>query len=216
MFTGIIEELGQVKEIKKENKSAKIKIAAKLIPQDLKMGDSVAVNGVCLTIVSFSSQDLTAEVMAETLDKSSLGIVRAGERVNLERALRADSRFGGHIVSGHVDGLGEILSVEEEGIAQIFKISYPPELAAYLAKKGSVAVDGISLTLVDVLDDYFILSLIPHSLDMTTLGFKREGDQVNLEIDILARYIERLFTVKNKEKDKPALTESFLLENGFI
>ncbi len=216
MFTGIIEELGQVKEIKKENKSAKIKIAAKLIPQDLKLGDSVAVNGVCLTIVSFSSQDLTAEVMAETLDKSSLGLLRAGERVNLERALRADSRFGGHIVSGHVDGRGQILSVKEEGIAQVFKISYPKELAPYLAKKGSVAVDGISLTLVDVLDDYFIISLIPHSLDMTTLGFKREKDLVNLEIDILARYIERLLQVKNTEKEKPALTESFLLENGFI
>lgn len=216
MFTGIIEELGQVKEIKKENKSAKIKIAAKLIPQDLKLGDSVAVNGVCLTIVSFSSQDLTAEVMAETLDKSSLGLLRAGERVNLERALRADSRFGGHIVSGHVDGRGQILSVKEEGIAQVFKISYPRDLAPYLAKKGSVAVDGISLTLVDVLDDYFIISLIPHSLDMTTLGFKREKDLVNLEIDILARYIERLLQVKNTEKEKPALTESFLLENGFI
>lgn len=216
MFTGIIEELGQVKEIKKENKSAKIKIAAKLIPQDLKLGDSVAVNGVCLTIVSFSSQDLTAEVMAETLDKSSLGLLRAGERVNLERALRADSRFGGHIVSGHVDGRGQILSVKEEGIAQVFKISYPKELAPYLAKKGSIAVDGISLTLVDVLDDYFIISLIPHSLDMTTLGFKREKDLVNLEIDILARYIERLLQVKNTEKEKPALTESFLLENGFI
>lgn len=216
MFTGIIEELGQVKEIRKADKSAKIKIAANLVTQDLNLGDSVAVNGVCLTIVSFNSKELTAEVMPETMELTSLGLLLPGHQVNLERALRADGRFGGHIVTGHVDGRGEILSVKKDGIAQVFKISYPRELAPYLAKKGSVAVDGISLTLVDVLDDYFLVSLIPHSLEMTTLGFKREKDLVNLEIDVLARYIERIFSQKNKVKEKPELTESFLFQHGFL
>jgi riboflavin synthase len=216
MFTGIIEEAGKVKIIQKESSSAKIKIEASIVTEDLKIGDSVAVNGVCLTIIEFTPKEITAEIMHETLEKSSIKNAKPGDKVNLERALRVDSRLGGHIVTGHVDGTGKIISKTKDGIAEIFDISYPSEIGKYLAKKGSVAVDGISLTIVDVKKDFFRLSLIPHSLNMTTLGFKKPGDIVNLEIDILARYIERLFSSKNLTEGKPGLSTSFLVENGFM
>ena len=216
MFTGIIEEAGKVKIIQKESSSAKIKIEASVVTEDLKIGDSVAVNGVCLTIIEFTPKEITAEIMHETLEKSSIKNAKPGEKVNLERALRVDSRLGGHIVTGHVDGTGKIISKTKDGIAEIFDISYPSEIGKYLAKKGSVAVDGISLTIVDVNKDFFRLSLIPHSLKMTTLGFKKTGDIVNLEIDVLARYIERLFSSKNLTEGKPGLSTSFLVENGFM
>lgn len=216
MFTGIIEELGKVILIEKKEKSAKIKIEAKLVTKELKVGDSVAVNGVCLTIIDFSSTYLTAEIMHETLDRSSLKNLKSKDEVNLERALRADGRLGGHIVSGHVDGVGKILAKKKDGIAEVFDISYPPEIGKYIAIKGSVAVDGISLTIVDINKDYFRLSLIPHSLKSTTLGFKKAGDIVNIEIDILARYIERLFSSEKKEEGKPGISENFLISNGFM
>lgn len=216
MFTGIIEEAGKVNLINKDTKSAKINIQAKLVVEDLNVGDSVAVNGVCLTIIEFSKNHIVAEVMHETLEKTSIKILKNGDLVNLERAMKADGRFGGHIVTGHVDGIGKILSKKKDGIAEIIDISYPPEIAKYIAKKGSVAIDGISLTVVDVNESYFRLSLIPHSLKMTTLGFKMPGDIVNIEIDVLARYIERLFDSKNKMKEKPEISKSFLFENGFI
>ena len=216
MFTGIIEEAGKVKIIQKESSSAKIKIEASVVTEDLKIGDSVAVNGVCLTIIEFTPKEITAEIMHETLEKSSIKNAKPGEKVNLERALRVDSRLGGHIVTGHVDGTGKIISKTKDGIAEIFDISYPSEIGKYLAKKGSVAVDGISLTIVDVNKDFFRLSLIPHSLKMTTLGFKKTGDIVNLEIDVLARYIERLFSSKKLTEGKPGLSTSFLVENGFM
>ncbi len=216
MFTGIIEELGKVISIEKKPKSARINILANLVTEDLHIGDSVAVNGVCLTIIDFSSNHLIAEIMHETLERTSMRNIKSGDSLNLERALRADGRFGGHIVSGHIDGVGKILSKNLDGIAEVFDISYPPEIGKYLAKKGSVAVDGISLTIVDVTDDYFRLSLIPHSLKSTTLGFKKAGDIINIEIDILARYIERLFSSKKNEERKPSMSESFLIENGFM
>lgn len=216
MFTGIIEEAGKVKKIQKESSSAKIKIEASVVTEDLKIGDSVAVNGVCLTIIEFTLKEITAEIMHETLERSSMKNAKPGDKVNLERALRVDSRLGGHIVTGHVDGTGKIISKTKDGIAEIFDISYPSEIGKYLAKKGSVAVDGISLTIVDVNKDYFRLSIIPHSLKMTTLGFKKPGDIVNLEIDVLARYIERLFSSKNLTEGKPGLSTSFLVENGFM
>ncbi len=216
MFTGIIEESGKVIIINKDSKSAKIKIEASLVTEDLNIGDSVAVNGVCLTIVEFSKKHLTAEAMHETLEKTSIRTLKPGDVVNLERALKADGRFGGHIVTGHVDGTGTILVKRKEGIAEIFDIAYPLEFKKYIAKKGSVAIDGISLTVVEINNDYFRLSLIPHSLKMTTLGFKKAGDIVNIEIDVLARYIENLFTTKHKEERKPNISEKFLIENGFM
>lgn len=216
MFTGIVEELGKVILIEKNTKSAKIKISVELVTEDLKIGDSVAVNGVCLTIINFSPTHITAEIMMETLEKTSMRSIRSGDRVNLERALRVDDRLGGHIVSGHVDGIGKIISKKNDGIAEVFDISYPPEVKKYLAKKGSVAIDGISLTIVEVKSDYFRLSLIPHSLNNTTLGFKKSGDIVNIEIDVLARYIERLFSTKKFEEREPEISKDFLIENGFM
>ena len=216
MFTGIIEELGKVILIEKKPKSARIKISAKLVTEDLHIGDSVAVNGVCLTIIDFSSIHLTAEIMHETLERTSMRNLKSGDSLNLERALRADGRLGGHIVSGHIDGVGKIISKKMDGIAEVFDISYPPEIGKYLTKKGSVAIDGISLTIVDVKDDFFRLSLIPHSLKSTTLGFKKPGDIINIEIDVLARYIEKLFSSKKNEERKPGMSESFLIENGFM
>ncbi len=216
MFTGIVEESGKVNLINKDIKSAKIKVEAKLVTEDLNIGDSIAVNGVCLTIIEFSNTYIIAEVMHETLERTSIKTLKPGDRVNLERALKADGRFGGHIVTGHVDGTGTILKTKRDGIAEIFDISYPPELEKYIAKKGSVAIDGISLTVVDINKEYFRLSLIPHSLKMTTLGYKKTGDIVNIEIDVLARYVEKLFLTKQKEERKPDISEKFLLENGFM
>ncbi len=215
MFTGIVEELGKVILIEKNAKSAKIKISVTLVSEDLKIGDSVAVNGVCLTIVNFSSNHITAEIMLETLKRTSMRGIKSGDKVNLERALRVNDRLGGHIVSGHVDGIGKIISKKYVGIAEVFDISYSLEIQKYLAKKGSVAIDGISLTIVEIKDDYFRLSLIPHSLNNTTLGFKKNGDLVNIEIDILARYIERLFNSKKSKERKPKISERFLIDNGF-
>jgi len=216
MFTGIIEELGKVNLIEKNAKSAKIKILADKVNKDLSIGDSVAVNGVCLTIIEFSNNYITAEIMHETLERSSMKTLKPGDRVNLERALRADGRLGGHIVTGHVDGVGKILSKRKEGIAEVIDISYPQEIGKYIAQKGSVAIDGISLTVVDIKDEFFRLSLIPHSLSMTTLGFKKSDDIVNIEIDVLARYIERLFSSKNNMEGKSDISTSFLVENGFM
>lgn len=216
MFTGIIEELGIVKLIDKKANSAKINISAEFVNQDLNIGDSVAVNGVCLTIIEYSSSHLVAEIMHETLARTSMKNLKSGDKVNLERALRADSRLGGHIVSGHIDGVGKIISKQQDGIAEVFDISYPPEIGKYLAKKGSVAVDGISLTIVEITNEYFRLSLIPHSLKSTTLGFKKQGDLLNIEIDVLARYIESLFTQKKNNERESKMSENFLIENGFM
>lgn len=216
MFTGIIEELGKVKKLEKTEKSAQIMIQASLVNQDLQIGDSIAVNGVCLTIVAFTPQQITAQVMAETLTRTTLGMLKPGDQVNLERALTLSTRLGGHLVSGHVDGTGKIMRIRQEGIAQVITISYPQELDKYLAIKGSVAIDGISLTLVGARDGELQLSLIPHSLDMTTLGFKKPGDWVNIEIDLLARYLERLLEAKKEEKKEGPINAAFLAENGFL
>lgn len=216
MFTGIIEELGKVISIQKSDKSARISLQASLVNKDISIGDSIATNGVCLTIIEFSADKIVAEIMNETLERTSIGALKTKDKVNLERALRLDSRLGGHIVTGHVDGVGKIISIKKEGIAQLIDITYPKELSKYLAKKGSVAIDGISLTVVFVEESFFRISLIPHSLDMTTLGFKKEGDPVNIEIDVLARYIERIYSFKNEEEGESRISKSFLIENGFI
>ena len=216
MFTGIIEELGQVRFLQKGDKSAKISLKAKIVNQDIAIGDSVATNGVCLTIIEYSKEHIVAEVMNETLERTSIGSLKTDDKVNLERALRLDSRLGGHIVTGHVDGTGKIVSKKKEGIAQLIDISYPENLAKYLAPKGSVAIDGISLTVVSAEDNYLRVSVIPHSIQMTTLGFKNVGDIVNIEIDVLARYIERIYGFQNNKKEKSRISEEFLIENGFM
>jgi riboflavin synthase len=218
VFTGIIEELGTVQSIVKGANSAKIRLHAPFIVSDVKLGDSIAVNGICLTVVAFDSATFTAEAMAETLAKTNLGDLEPGEKVNLERALRLSDRLGGHLVSGHVDGVGTITRQSKHDIAIVTEINYPSPLGKYMVPKGSIAIDGISLTIVEVNTKAFTVSLIPHTRGITTLGFKKVGDKVNLEVDVIAKYLEKL-TMKEKEEQNSqpgGISLSFLAEQGFI
>jgi riboflavin synthase len=192
MFTGIVEELGEVVEIAGGGESARIAVRGRVVTADAKHGDSIAVNGVCLTVVATRGDVFTADVMAETLKRSSLGALRTGERVNLERAATLGSRLGGHLVQGHVDGVGAVLSRQPGREWTAVRLSLPPGLSRYLAEKGSITVDGVSLTVVAVADDAFEVGLIPTTLALTTLGHKDVGEPVNLEVDVIAKYVERL------------------------
>jgi riboflavin synthase len=212
-----------LQSIVKGASSARLRVSAPLIVTDVKPGDSIAVNGVCLTVTAFDSLGFTAEAMAETLSKTNLGDLRPGEKVNLERALRLSDRLGGHLVSGHVDGVGTIIRQTSHDIALITEISYPPLLEKYLVPRGSVAVDGISLTITGVNSGSFTVSLIPHTRGMTTLGFKKAGDKVNIEADLIARYLGKLSGGANKGQDDAlknseagGLSLSFLAEHGFV
>ncbi len=217
MFTGLVEELGKVKTIEKGAKSVRITIAAKKVLEDVKLGDSIAVNGTCLTAVDFDSTYFTADVMPETVNKTVLAHLRPGDLVNLERTLRLGDRFGGHMVSGHVDSVGKIIAKDQNDIAIIVKISVTPETSRYIIKKGSIAIDGISLTVVEANDTWFSVSLIPHTAKMTTLGYKRVGDSVNLETDIIGKYVEKLLMPKSSEPipQKSGITMDFLAQHGF-
>lgn len=192
MFTGIVEELGHVVATEDLPDAARIRIAGPIVTSDAKHGDSIAVNGVCLTVVEVENDTFTADVMRETLVRSSLAKVAQGDRVNLERAAAVGQRLGGHIVQGHVDGTGTILAREKAEHWEIVHIGLPPLLARYVVEKGSITVDGVSLTVVTVSEDQFTVSLIPTTLELTTLGHRLPGDAVNLEVDVLAKYVERL------------------------
>ena len=192
MFTGIVEELGEVVALEPLGDSARLTVRGPLVTADARHGDSIAVNGVCLTVAGAEGDSFTADVMKETLDRSSLGALRPGSRVNLERAVRADQRLGGHIVQGHVDGTGEVLSREPGEHWEVVRLSLPANLARYVVEKGSIAVDGVSLTVAAVTEDAFSVSLIPTTLDLTTLGRKQPGEPVNLEVDVIAKYVEKL------------------------
>ncbi len=217
MFTGIVEELGTLRRIERGAVSAKLHIGARRVLEDVSLGDSIAVNGVCLTVVDFSREQFSADVMAETLAKTNLGSLRPGDRVNLERALRLGDRLGGHLVSGHIDGVGTIVGREPYGIAVVFTIKAPPEVMRYVVKKGSIAIDGISLTVVDHESDGFCVSIIPHTAQLTTLGFKKVGDSVNLESDMIAKYVERMMS-RDREEDKKGegISSDFLARHGFL
>jgi riboflavin synthase len=199
VFTGIVEELGEVVGIESDGSLARLKVRGPLVTADAARGDSIAINGVCLTVTGTCDGEFSADVMAETLARSSLGSLRAGSAVNLERPLRPDGRLSGHIVQGHVDGTGVIVARESASGSERVRISMPLQLARYLIYKGSVAVDGISLT-VSALgqddDPWFEVSLIPETLARTTLGRKQPGDVVNLEVDMIAKYVERLLPAK--------------------
>ncbi|MDR1615969.1 MAG: riboflavin synthase [Syntrophomonadaceae bacterium] len=216
MFTGLIEEIGQVHNIEPGAESIKINIQADKVLEDIAMGDSIAVNGVCLTVIGFDNQYFSAEAMPETMAKSTLNTLRKGERVNLERALRWDGRLGGHIVQGHVDAVGTIIKREKSDIAVIYTITASSEVMRYVVNKGSIAVEGVSLTIASVQENEFKVSLIPHTADTTILGSKKSGDIVNLETDIIGRYVERLMLPASGFKEKAALSLSFLAENGFM
>ncbi len=194
MFTGIVEELGEIVAIERGAESAVVTVRGPLVTVDAARGASIAVNGVCLTVVEHDRETFSVDVMAETLSRSCLGSLRPGALVNLERAMTASARFGGHIVQGHVDGTAQILARRPGDRWEVVQLTLPPELSRYVVEKGSITVDGVSLTVSDVTDDTFSVSLIPTTLELTTLGHKRVGDDVNLEVDVIAKYVERLLT----------------------
>jgi riboflavin synthase len=197
VFTGIVEELGEVVALETlGGDSARLRLRGPLVTSDAKHGDSIAVNGVCLTVLDVRDGEFSTDVMKETLDRSSLGGLRPGMRVNLERAVAAGDRLGGHIVQGHVDGVGEILARQASEHWEVVRISLPAELSRYVVEKGSIAVDGVSLTVASVGDGEFTVSLIPTTLELTTLGHRQPGEKVNLEVDIIAKYVERLVEVR--------------------
>ena len=223
MFTGIIEETGKVEAVAKGSNSAVITIAAVKVLEDTKIGDSIAVNGVCLTVTSISGRKFSADVMAETLRRSSLGSLKHGSMVNLERAMAANGRFGGHIVPGHIDGVGVISSFEKEDNAVWVEIETPAKILRYIVEKGSITIDGISLTVAKLTDSSFAVSVIPHTGEETTLLNRNQGDIVNLENDIVGKYVERLMNFKTDDRDNKSeernnsdsITMNFLNENGF-
>ncbi|MER5303914.1 riboflavin synthase [Streptomyces lasiicapitis] len=192
MFTGIVEELGEVTAVENLDDASRFRLRGPVVTEGAKHGDSIAVNGVCLTVVEHEGDEFTADVMAETLDRSSLGALVPGSKVNLERPTAVGDRLGGHIVQGHVDGTGTIVDRKPSENWEIVKVSLPDGLARYVVEKGSITVDGVSLTVVDAGPDYFTISLIPTTLALTTLGIKQPGDPVNLEVDVIAKYVERL------------------------
>ncbi|WP_328316406.1 riboflavin synthase [Streptomyces sp. NBC_00388] len=192
MFTGIVEELGEVTSVEDLGDASRFRLRGPVVTEDAKHGDSIAVNGVCLTVVESGGGEFTADVMAETLDRSSLGALATGSRVNLERPMALGGRLGGHLVQGHVDGTGTVVERTPSEHWEIVRIALPDGLSRYVVEKGSITVDGVSLTVVDAGPDYFTISLIPTTLALTTLGIKQPGDPVNLEVDVLAKYVERL------------------------
>ncbi len=218
MFTGIIEETGRIRQVSRGSQSVKLTIEASLVLEDTKVGDSISTNGICLTVVEKDNRSFTVDVMAETLRRTSLNNLAAGSRVNLERALRLSDRLGGHLLSGHVDGLGVIRSITTEDIARVIRIEAAPEQLRYIVAKGSIAIDGISLTVVDVDEHAFSVSIIPHTATVTTLLDKQPGDTVNLETDMIVKYVEKLLK-KGSHPEKEArqgVDMNFLGENGFV
>ena len=209
MFTGIIEEIGEIAAIKRSAKSCELNIKGNIIFSDLKIGDSIAVNGVCLTAAAINGNVFTADIMAETMRRSSLGTLQKGSRVNLERAIAAQGRFGGHIVSGHIDGMGFVQSIAREDNAVWVTITADEDIMCYIVEKGSIAIDGISLTVARVFKDAFSVSIIPHTGSETTLLSRKSGDRVNLECDIIGKYVEKLVGKSN------TITEEFLKKYNF-
>lgn len=216
MFTGIIEEIGIVEDVLSSADKYTLKIRAKKVLEDTKIGDSICTNGVCLTVKSGSSEFFYADVMNETIDKSNLGKLEKKSKVNLERALTLNTRLGGHIVTGHIDSVGKILNKSREGNSVWFTIESEAEILKYIIYKGSVALDGISLTIAEVDSNSFKVSIIPHTENVTTLLDKSIGDEINIECDVLGKYVEKLLNVKNINKEKSKIDSKFLMENGFI
>lgn len=223
MFTGIIEEKGMISRIMKTASQAILTIKAKKVMEDIHIGDSIAVNGICLTVTSFSANEFQADVMHETLDRTSLKMLKPGSSVNLERAMAAGGRFGGHMVSGHIDGTGRITDIKEDSLAIWYTIETSSEILHYIVEKGSIAIDGISLTVAKVTQTTFAVSTIPHTRVVTTLGERRAGDLVNLENDIVGKYVEKFIYEKNtheimkenSEKKTHGITREKLAQYGY-
>lgn len=215
MFTGIVEEIGILQAVERGSQSAVLHIQCGKVLEGTKVGDSIAVNGVCLTVTSLKGDGYTADVMAETLDRSSLGGLKRGSRVNLERAMAADGRFGGHIVAGHIDGTGKIEDIKRDETAVWYRVSSEPAVLRYIVEKGSITIDGISLTVARVTDEDFSVSIIPHTQANTVLADRKIGDVVNLETDIIGKYVEKLLKPQEPQKKESKLTMEFLAEHGF-
>ena len=217
MFKGIVEEIGSLKEISIGSGLGNIEIECNKVLEETKIGDSIAVNGVCLTVNKINSNSFVADIMGETLDRTNLGRLKDGNKVNLERALKVSDRLGGHIVSGHVDGKGQVLSIDKKDDGTWFTISADKEILKYIILKGSITIDGISLTVAYVDNEIFKVSIIPHTLKNTILAQKIQGSYVNLENDIMGKYIEKfmIFSKTESENEKSKITLDFLRENGF-
>lgn len=215
MFTGIIEEIGTIKLLQKGAHSAILHIHANVVLHGLKIGDSVAVNGVCLTVTHIQAQCFHADVMHETLNRSALSGLTIGSSVNLERAMPANGRFDGHIVAGHVDDIGKIINIKRDDNAIWYTIQAAPHIMRYVVEKGSIAIDGISLTVAKLSADSFSVSIIPHTAHVTTLGKRKIGDAVNLENDIIGKYVEKFLTPAASQPTKSTMTKDWLLQHGF-
>ena len=217
MFTGIIEETGTVTAIRKGAHSAVLTIQARKILTDIHLGDSIAVNGVCLTVTAYNQSGFSADVMHETLQRSALGQLHSGAGVNLERAMAANGRFGGHIVSGHIDGTGVIQNIRQDDNAIWYTISAAPSVLRYIVEKGSVAIDGISLTVAAVTEDSFSVSIIPHTAAQTTLSAQAKGNTVNLETDCIGKYVEKLLGLSAPvQKQQTTITLDLLARSGYL
>jgi riboflavin synthase len=212
MFTGIIEELGKIQSLEKRSDGAKIRIAAKIVTKETNEGDSIAVNGVCLTALEITENSFAADVSQETLNRSTLGGLQIGSSINLERAVTPSTRLGGHIVQGHVDARGKFLVAAQNGDFWTVRVSYPKEIGQYLVYKGSISVEGISLTIADLTDDYFEIAVIPKTWNVTNLQTLKNGDAVNLEADVIAKYVERIMLYGQKQG---GITIEKLVELGY-
>lgn len=215
MFTGIVEEIGEIKSIKKGSKSSVLTIKASKVLEDTAIGDSIMTNGVCLTVTDMSAGEFKADVMAETLNRTALNSLTQGSRLNLERALNLQTRLGGHMVSGHIDGTGIIKNFRKDDNAVWVTIETEEKLLRYIIEKGSIAIDGISLTVATVSDKDFQVSIIPHTADETTLLSHKIGDQVNLEVDLIGKYVEKLLGLSSDTNNKEKITQAYLKTNGF-
>ncbi|HAS72779.1 MAG TPA: riboflavin synthase [Clostridiales bacterium UBA8960] len=219
MFTGLVEELGSIISVSKGSKSSVLTIKAAKVLEDVKIGDSISTNGVCLTVTHFTKDAFTVDVMPETIERSNLKFVRPGSIVNLERALRIGDRLGGHLVSGHIDGLGTVVSIEKDDNAVWYTLSASPTILKYIIEKGSVALDGISLTVASADFQQFKVSIIPHTHAVTTLAQRRVGDQINVECDAFGKYVERISAFSSTEqestKKQSKIDIDFLKNNGF-
>lgn len=215
MFTGIVEEIGHVSRIQRGHHSIVLEVSADRVLENTRIGDSIAVNGICLTVTSLGDGCFTVDVMPETISRSSLSQITCGSPVNLERAMPADGRFGGHIVSGHIDSTGKIKSIRKDDNAVWFRIQTVPEIMRYIVEKGSITVDGISLTVASVQEDSFSVSIIPHTISQTILSERKTGDLVNLETDMIGKYVEKFLSASAEQSSGSIITREYLVQYGF-